>query len=325
MRSAGTGTTRVPADLVPGAPGGSDVARRHGGLTRAIKGEIGEQMKTVADLPVVDIDDEAFWQDVYPALHEARSISPVGVTPGGLLYVLGFDEVDGVLKDKRFGAFDQLALMGVTSGRVWEWWQRVMFSNNDPVHGRLRKLVNRAFTPPQIERKREVMGRIAEGVVADAVAKGSVDVMETMAHELPSRVMAALLAIPEVDREQFAGWTTDIGLAFGAATDLVVWRRVEDALLSLDDYVAALIEQRRGKAGDDLLSELIAAEESGDRLSTQELIDLVENLLFAGHDTTRGAAGVLLRMIAVHPEMLALARSDDGAVKVMVEEVLRYE
>src|SRR6185437_8195316 len=152
-----------PDDLVPGAPGGSDVARRHGGLTRAIKGEIGEQMKTVADLPVVDIDDEAFWQDVYPALHEARSISPVGVTPGGLLYVLGFDEVDGVLKDKRFGAFDQLALMGVTSGRVWEWWQRVMFSNNDPVHGRLRKLVNRAFTPPQIERKREVMGRIAEG------------------------------------------------------------------------------------------------------------------------------------------------------------------
>lgn len=279
----------------------------------------------IGELPVINIHEPEFWQSIYPDLHRALDQHPCAQTIDGALYVLGYDEVDAVLKDRRFLAADLLAMMGLNEGPVWEWWTRVMFSNNDPIHGRLRKLVNRAFTPPQVERKRETIRTIARNLLGEVVAAGSVDVMATVAHNLPSMVMATLLDIPESDREQFARWTTDIGLAFGAATDPVVRAQVEQALAGLDAYVAGLVEDRRGRVGTDLLSELIVAEEAGDKLSTRELIDMVENLLFAGHDTTRGSAGVLLALMETHPEMLDAVRTEDEAAKTIVEEILRYE
>lgn len=279
----------------------------------------------MADLPVIGIDDADYWQDIYPPLHEALAVSPLARTPDGGLYVLGHDEVDAVLKDKRFEAADLLAMMGLDSGPVWEWWSRMMFSNNDPIHGRIRRLVNRAFTPKPVEQKRGMIRGVARQLVADAVDQGSVDVMTTVAHHLPSMVMANLLAIPEADRQQFAEWTTDIGLAFGAAGDAAVRARVEAALAGLDAYVEHLVTERRQHLGTDLLSELIGIEEAGDRLSTRELIDLIENLLFAGHDTTRGAVGVVLVQMVAHPEVRASVTADRRTAVQIVEEVLRYE
>lgn len=277
------------------------------------------------DLPVIGIDQEGFWQDIYPELGRALAASPVARAADGGLYLLGHAEVDGALKDPRFEAADLLGMMGLDSGPVWEWWQRLMFSNNDPLHGRIRRLVNRAFTPRPIERKRQAIREVATGLVSDAVEKGSVDVMDTIAHNLPSIVMASLLAIPESDREQFSAWTTDIGLAFGAAGDPDVRRRVEEALASLDAYVEDLVAARRRDLGEDLLSELIVAEEQGDRLSTRELIDLVENLLFAGHDTTRGSAAVALVLMAEHSQIRQAIRADRDAARNIVDEILRYE
>jgi cytochrome P450 len=166
---------------------------------------------------------------------------------------------------------------------------------------------------------------MTDQLVRDAVERGEVDVMETLAHLLPSMVMAYLFAIPESDRESFAHWTTDIGLAFGAVGDPEVNTRVESALANLDDYVSQLVEQRRITPGEDLLSELIRVEEGGDRLSTRELVDLVENLLFAGHDTTRGAIGAMLWLLVDNPDADRLVRSEPAVIPNAIEEILRYE
>jgi cytochrome P450 len=166
---------------------------------------------------------------------------------------------------------------------------------------------------------------MADRLVSDAVERGRVDVMETIAHHLPSMVMAQLLHIPEADHETFAEWTTDIGLAFGAVGDPEINARVERSLANLDEYVVRLVAQRRKSSGDDLLSELIRVEEDGDKLSTRELVDLIENLLFAGHDTTRGSIGALLWLLIDNPEAAEAVRSDPSIVPNAVDEVLRYE
>jgi len=276
-------------------------------------------------LPVIELDTPEFWQDIHTPLADALAKSPIARSSDGGLYVLGHAEVEAVLKDPRMGAADLLAMQGLDAGPVWEWWQRLMFSNDDPFHGRIRRLVSRAFVPRNVERHRNQVAEITRSLVAEVLAAGTVDVMGTIAHDLPSMVMAALLSIPDADRREFAAWTTDIGLAFGAVGDAGVRSRVEQALANLDEYVEALVAHRRTTSGDDLLSTLIAVEESGDQLTTRELVDLVENLLFAGHDTTRGAVGVALLLMAEHPEIATLVQADAGAARPVVEEMLRYE
>lgn len=279
----------------------------------------------MADLPVLPLSDPSFWQDIYPDLAEARDRSKVVATDEGGLYAIGYDEVDAVLKSPKFAAADLLGMMGLSSGPVWEWWNRLMFSNNDPFHSRIRRLVTRAFTPRRIETERPRIRAMADKLVAQALESGQADFMHSVAHHLPSQAMSEIFRIPESDRDKFHDWTTDIGLAFGAAGDPEVRARVEDALAHLDEYASQLVEDRRRSPGDDLLSELIAVEEQGDRLSTREMIDLVENLLFAGHDTTRGAIGTMTWLLHSHPDQLQALRDDPGLVPNAVEEVLRYE
>jgi cytochrome P450 len=276
-------------------------------------------------LPVLDLNEPGFWQDIYTPLAEAREASPVAMTTDGVLYVLRHDEVDTLLKDPRFLAADLLAMMGLDSGPVWSWWQSLMFSKNPPEHTRLRTLVSRAFTPRQIEKLRESIRVTAESLVAPALEDGIYQVMEQAAHLLPSTVMADMLGIPAADRSGFVDWTTDIGLAFGAATDPVVKARVEAALAGLDGYVRQMIEQRRSTPGDDLLSQLLAIEEGSDRLTTDELVGITENLMFAGHDTTRGSVGVVFQVLAERPDVHADLFANPDLVAGAVEELLRYE
>jgi len=137
--------------------------------------------------------------------------------------------------------------------------------------------------------------------------------------------MADMLGIPLADRELFVDWTTDIGLAFGAAGDPEIRARVEASLAGLDAYVRELVDERRQAPGTDLLSELLSIEEGSDRLSTEELVGITENLMFAGHDTTRGAIGVLFNVLAELPEVHSQLHEVPEEVGNAVEELLRYE
>jgi cytochrome P450 len=284
-----------------------------------------EATMEIADLPVLAIEDPAFWQDIHTPIQAALAKARVARTADGGLWLMGNAEVDRCLKDHSFLAADLLAMMGLSSGPVWEWWSRMMFSNNAPIHTRIRRLVSGAFTPRRVERERAQIRQMADDLIREALARGEVDIMETVAHHLPSKVMAHLLAIPEGDRENFAHWTTDIGLAFGAVGDPAVNARVESALANLDTYVSALVDQRRTDPGEDLLSELVRIEQGGDRLSTRELVDLVENLLFAGHDTTRGAIGAMFWLLIDNPDSERTVRTDPSVIPNAVEEILRYE
>jgi cytochrome P450 len=123
----------------------------------------------------------------------------------------------------------------------------------------------------------------------------------------------------------FGAWTSTLGLAFGAIADPSTRARVEDALAHLDAFVRSLIDERAARPGDDLLSALIEVREGSDRLDADELVTLVENLLFAGHDTTRGALAAMVTLLARHPDQYRAVTRDPQLIRGAVEEALRYE
>ncbi|WP_419928751.1 cytochrome P450 [Candidatus Poriferisocius sp.] len=276
------------------------------------------------ELPVVDLTDPAFWSNPYPDLSEALSRHPLGRGADGGLIALSFDAAEMVLRDPRFLTTDLLAPRGITEGPIAEWWGQVMFSANPPVHTRLRRLVSRAFTPRAVESLRPRVIEITEELLDDFHGD-TVDLVAGFAHELPIRVMGAMLEVPAGDHHHFAAWTADLGLVFSSIHTPELLDRLESAITGLNGYVAELIADRRRHPGDDLLSKLIAAESDGDVLTEPELIAMVENLLFAGHDTTRSMLMIGAALLLSHADQRALLNGNPGLAAQAVDEILRFE
>ena len=273
---------------------------------------------------MVDLTDPAFWSNPYPVLAEARSRHPLAQGVDGGLIALSFDAVESVLRDPRFLTTDLLAPRGITEGPIAEWWGQVMFSANPPAHTRLRRLVSRAFTPRAVESLRPRVTEITTELLDD-FSDDTVDLVAGFAHELPIRVMAAMLDVPAGDHHRFAAWTADLGLVFSSVHTPELLVRLESAINGLNGYVAELIADRRAQPGDDLLSSLIAVEADGDVLSEAELVAMVENLLFAGHDTTRSMLMIGAALLLAHPGQRALLLGDPSLAAQAVDEILRFE
>jgi cytochrome P450 len=213
---------------------------------------------------------------------------------------------------------------GWTEGPYIDWLQRTVVFLDPPDHDRLRGLVARAFTPRQVARVRPITERIASDLADVASEGGEVDLYDAFAQRLPLQVICEMLAIPTVDCEELGRWTAALSLATARPTPEA--RAAADAaMLSFQNYVGELIAERRPSPGEDLLSALIAVEEAGDRLSQDELVAMVVQMLYAGHETTRNLIGNGLFALLEHPAELARLRGDRSLVRSAVEEMLRYE
>ncbi len=235
-------------------------------------------------------------------------------------------DVHAALLDRRFGAMGvrYYEEQGWTEGPFIDWARRTVVFLDPPVHDRLRALVNRAFSPRQVAKVRPITERIAEQLANNAAERGEVDFYEAFAQRLPLQVICEVLGIDSVDCEEVGRWTAALNLVAGLLSPEQK-RAADDALLAFDEYVRRLIAERRLEPRGDLLSALIAAEEAGDRLSTEELVAMVVQMLFAGHETTRNLIGNGLYTLIEHPEELAKLQRDRSLMKSAVEEMLRYE
>ena len=161
-----------------------------------------------------------------------------------------------------------------------------------PDHTRLRGLVNKAFTPRVVEGLRPHTQQIVDGVLDTAREAGSMDVIRDLAALLPVIVIAEMLGLPTEDRQRLKGWSDDLAAFVGRfdypAEKLSLLAR---SLLELTAYLRRAAAERRGRAGNDLISRLLAAEEKGDVLDEDELIAHCVLLLFAGHETTTNLIG----------------------------------
>jgi cytochrome P450 len=232
--------------------------------------------------------------------------------------------VAALLRDRRLrqGSAEPLATQGITEGLLADWMRMSLLTQEGEPHARLRRLVSQAFTPHAVDGLRPTMRATAHELIDGFAARGACEFMAAFAEPYPSRIIAALLGIPRERYPQFHGWATDLGLLFSYA--VAEHRpRIEAALLGLAACVDDLLAERRAAPGPDLISALIAVEESGDQLSDTELRVLVTGLVFAGQDTTRNQLGCALATFLAHPAQWARLADAPALAARAVEEVMR--
>src|SRR6185436_16512574 len=272
--------------------------------------------------------DEGFFRDPHgtagPLLR--AGVRAARVPELGTVIFLRYSDVMEALLDRRFGAIGvrYYEQQGWREGPYIDWVRRTVVFLDPPDHDRLRGLLSRAFTPRQVARVRPITEDLANELVGAALETGEVDLYDAFAQRLPLQVICGLLAIPSIDHHAVGEWTAALSLA--TATPTPEARIGADrAIVAFDEYVSALIAERRARPGDDLLSELIAVEQSADRLSKDELVAMVVQMLYAGHETTRNLIGNGLYTLLQHPAQLARLRREPALLSGAVEEMLRYE
>jgi cytochrome P450 len=245
-------------------------------------------------------------------------------------YVLmRYEDVVAILRDRRFhsalGMLPQMA--GIDDSALSERRQQSILAMEGAEHARLRRLVAPAFTPAAADRLRPFMREVVGRLVDDAEAKGGgrCDLVADVCEPYPIPIICELLGAPKQDWKLFSQWATDIFRVFnGDVADHV--DRIRAANDELDAYVRAMVEERRAKADppDDLLSALIAAEEAGDRLTTDEMVMMAEAVLMAGTDTTRNQLACSVALLVQHPDQWQVLTEHPDLVGRAVEETMRY-
>ena len=239
--------------------------------------------------------------------------------------VLRYRDVAAVLRDQRFHSALSRIPLSPNSDPERDLSRRPsILSAEGEEHTRLRRLVSPAFTPVAANRHRPTMRRVASSLLEAVVERGTCDFVADICEHYPIPIICEVLGAPSSDWRLFSDWATDIFKIFNGnlEEDNAV---IERASKELDAYVAALVDDRRRSPGTDLLSDLIAAEEQGDRLSVDELCMLVRAVLMAGTDTTRNQLGCAMALLSQHPDQWALLVERPATfVPRAVEETMRY-
>jgi cytochrome P450 len=232
--------------------------------------------------------------------------------------VSGYENVRQVMIDQRFSR--ALAVAPGQARPGIEMFAAGSINGMDPPeHTRLRKLVASAFTVRRVEALRPRVASIV-GELIDAMLDRPqpADLVTGFSLPLPTQVICEMLGVPAADLEQFHAWS-----------DVIIgdWQRDADeimtALAELYGYFGALIEVKRARPGDDLMSALIAARDDADRLSEEELTAMCCTLLIGGHETTANEINLALLLLFDHPGEAAKLRADPGLIPGAVEEFLR--
>jgi hypothetical protein len=272
--------------------------------------------------------DPAFVADPYPTYHRLRAEDPVHHSPLGFWVLTRYEDVVAALRDPRLAKEAIAAFVAARFGAPMPALGISMLDRDPPDHTRLRSLVSKAFTPRVVERLRPRIQQIVDDLLDGAEAKGSMDLIEEFAYPIPVNVICEMLGVPVEDHEQFKGWSLDIARGLDAILlplDSEVGHRSIKARHGLADYFRRLIATRRASPRGDMLSDLIAAEEAGDKLSEEELLATCILLLVAGHETTVNLIGNGTLALLRHPVELRRLRENPGLIGTAVEELLRYD
>ncbi len=272
--------------------------------------------------------DPEFIADPYPTYHRLRAEDPVHHSPLGFWVLTRYEDVVAALRDPRLIKEPIAAFVAARFGAPMPAMGLSMLDRDPPDHTRLRSLVNKAFTPRVVEGLRPHIQKIVDGLLARVEGAGTMDLIEEFAYPLPVTVICQMLGVPVEDRERFKQWGLDIARGLDAILlppDSDVARRSVAARRALADYFRALIAKRRAAPRGDMLSDLIAAEEAGDKLREDELLATCILLLVAGHETTVNLIGNGTLALLRHPDQLRRLRENPGLIGSAVEELLRYD
>jgi cytochrome P450 len=295
---------------------------------------------------------DAHRNDPYPAYAELRRHDPVTQIANGTYAVARYADVSYVLRHPEL--FSSTAMLSATSGglasalssaaidpvqgaKIAEVMKslpitiqeqlssRSLIAVDPPVHGPMRNLVNRGFTPRRIADLERRVRAIARTALARLDGRHDFDMVEQFFVPLPVTVIAELLGVEAERSSDFKRWSDCAIAVTGGGTSAVGPVHVLEGIAGLSRYILGVVEQRRRSPGDDLISLLIRAEDGATALTPVEVAMFTLLLLIAGNETTTNLLGNALLALMAHPEELARVRRDPSRIPALVEEALRYD
>lgn len=270
--------------------------------------------------------------DPGPAFEKLRESRPVAHIPELELWLVSrFEDCKTVIRDvERFGHMPA-DMMSEVPDEVkddlpegYMVWYPTLINTDPPEHTRIRKLAQKPITPKSVLRKEEYARKAANDLIDGFIDDGQVEFVENFALALPILVLTHVLGVPQQDVKQFERWIMNTTELFDPS--ISAERRVELARDQIDfgNYVAEAIAARRADPQDDLISDLIASEEEGEkRLTDKEIQGVVSQLILAGFDSTAGGICFAITHLCQHPELLERVKEDPEIIPTVVEETIR--
>jgi cytochrome P450 len=265
------------------------------------------------------VPDDEHPLDPFPHYRRMRENAPVfHDEQSGSWHVFRYEDVQRVLSEH---ATFSSRMGGDDPSEMGQLFAASLISTDPPRHRQLRSLVTQAFTPKAVEALAPRISILADELLNGIASKGTADLIEALAYPLPVIVIAELMGIPAEDRDRFKQWSDVIVSQTRTGAEDVDHRATNR---EMSEYFLDMIEQRRSRPGNNLISNLLGAEIDGQQLSVAELLGFCSLLLVAGNETTTNLIGnALLSFLEAHG-IIELLAAEPSLLPQAIEEVLRY-
>ncbi|AOT04362.1 cytochrome P450 [Arthrobacter sp. U41] len=257
--------------------------------------------------------------DPFPHYERMRKDAPVfHDEQSGSWHVFRYEDVQRVLSEyARFSS----RMGGDDPSETGHLFASSLITTDPPRHRQLRSLVTQAFTPRAVDALAPRISALTEELLDGVASLGTADLIQALAYPLPVIVISELMGIPAGDRDRFKQWSDVIvsQTRTGAADE-----DHHATNLEMTGYFLELIEQRRSRPGNDLISNLLSAEIDGQKLSVAELLGFCALLLVAGNETTTNLIGNAVLCFTEVPGTIERIVNEPALLPPAIEEVLRF-
>ncbi|SIP96255.1 Cytochrome P450 [Rhizobium sp. RU20A] len=282
----------------------------------------------------LDIHDPTFYRDPFAVYAELHRHGPAFFWEElGQWYVIGYDAVNGLLRDRRFGrqilhvATREELGMAEPKPHLADFdavEAHSLLGLEPPAHTRLRTLVNRAFVSRQIEQLRPGIGALCHELIDDFQGAGHIELLKAYAEVIPVTIIARMLGIPVAMGDKLLEWSHAMVRMYVFNPPYEHEVAANRASAEFADYLRGVIAEKRAKPGDDLMTHMVTTEKDGERLSDDELISTAVLLLNAGHEATVHQIGNAVNTILSHEADPKALFADARSTSLAVEECMRF-
>jgi len=278
-----------------------------------------------------------FLDDPYPLLRQLQKEDPVywSESIGGWI-VTRYSDIIPTFRDvahfSNYGRFAKTVEYLAPEDRQKlapfenHYRQQSLLQSDPPVHTRLRTLMAKPFSATNVEAMRPKIRKIVNDVIDSVKPRGQMDVIRDLAYPLPFSVLGTIMGLPDKRQDEIKHWADEILLFQGVnRPPVALLERSQAALLAMRSFLSNLVNEKRRNPADDVISQLVAAEAEGNRLTEQELVYTCVTIMGAGHETTTSLIGNGLYTVLNHPEQWQKLRENPALLASAIEEMLRYE